>query len=316
MSDLVTVQNNKSVQHNNTIEFTRDDIELIKSTICKGATDGELKLFTNTCRSLGLNPFARQIFAVKRWDSKERREVMSIQVSIDGLRLAAERTGLYGGQLGPFFSNGEIAVNEKGLRDVVWFDGWPFDEAPKLAKVGVIRKDFAEPLWAQAKMSSYAQTTKDGALTHMWQKMPEIMLSKCAESQALRKAFPQELSGVYTTEEMGQANKDRNSQPVNLDRQDQIEKMVAAFSALYQKQHGARIDDDSITSILEEVVQKPFRTFGDQDIAILKRHYHDLLTGAKSWFVDVSEPSAKPDVEDLDAMFSQSQAQVTDAEVI
>jgi phage recombination protein Bet len=166
----------------------RDQVELLKRTICHGATDDELMMFVGAAERMRLDPFARQIFAVKRWDKRAGREVMAIQVSIDGFRLTAERTGKYAGQLGPLWTG-------DGKE---WTDVWLFDKPPAAAKVGVMRSDFKEPLWQVATWAAYKQNSP------FWQGgMGPHMLAKCAEACALRRAFPAELSGAYAPEEMG-----------------------------------------------------------------------------------------------------------------
>lgn len=154
-------------------DWNDDKIELIKRTIARGVTTDELDLFISVCRRTGLDPMAKQIYAIKRGN------VMSIQVGIDGYRLVAERSGKYGGQIGPEWCDA----------DGKWTDVWLGAGPPAAARVGIVRKDWAQPVWAVARFKSYQQQSS------LWQQMPDQMLAKCAEGLAFRKAFPQELSG-------------------------------------------------------------------------------------------------------------------------
>ena len=168
-------------------QFNQEQLGIIRSTVAKNTSPEQFRLFIEVCKYHALNPFARQIYAVVRQGQ------MTIQTSIDGYRLLAERSGKYAGQIGPEWCGD----------DGVWKDVWLDDKPPVAARIGVLRRDFERPTWGVAKFKSYAQP---GSPT--WSKMPDVMLAKCAESLALRKAFPAEMSGIYTAEEMQQADQD------------------------------------------------------------------------------------------------------------
>ena len=180
-------------------ELTQEQISLIKRQICPNSTDDELKLFVNQCNKTGLDPFSRQIYCLERRyrDSNNVwHTTRSIQISIDGARLIAQRSGQYEGQTPPMWC-------DEGGR---WTDVWLKPTPPTAAKVGVYRSGFREPCYGVALFNEYKGTMKNGELTQFWATKPALMIAKVAEALALRKAFPQELSELYTTEETEQSD--------------------------------------------------------------------------------------------------------------
>lgn len=171
------------------IKFSAKDIDLIKRTqMPTGGTDDDLQLLLYFAEKTSLNPLLRQVYLSKR------RGKATVQATIDGFRLAAERTGQYGGQTTPVFCG----------EDGKWTDAWTSSKPPVLAKVGILRKGFDKPVYGIARYASYMQKDRDGKLLDTWSRMPETMLAKVAEALGFRKTFPDLLSGLYTDEEMAQ----------------------------------------------------------------------------------------------------------------
>jgi phage recombination protein Bet len=177
-------------------EWDNDKVGLLKRTILKTKggnlpTDDELQLFLGVCKRTGLDPFTRQIYSIERWNSDTNRYDRAVQVSIDGFRVLAERSGEYAGQDGPYWCG----------EDGVWKDVWLSKKAPAASKITVFKKGQDKGFTGVATYEEYVQKKKDGTPVKMWQTMPSNQLAKCAESLALRKAFPNDMSGLYTVEE-------------------------------------------------------------------------------------------------------------------
>jgi len=187
--------------------FTEPQIDLIKRQIANGTTADELALFLYVAKKTGLDPLTRQIHCVKRRakDKKTNQWIdkMTIQTGIDGYRVIAERTGDYAGQDEPEFI---YKLNEQGKKTLecakVKVYKWK-GQTRYCAGVGVAYWDEYVVM-----VDEYNGDSKTGnqVPNSMWEKMPHGQLSKVAEALALRKAFPQDLSGIYTNTEMEQAD--------------------------------------------------------------------------------------------------------------
>lgn len=148
------------------------------------APKADLALFLAYSQRTGLDPFSRQLYMIHRGGR------WTIQTGIDGLRIIAERSGEYEGQTPPEWCG----------EDGKWVDIWLSPEPPVAARVGVYRSGFRGPLYGVVTWREF------GAKGGTWQSMPAHMLAKVAESHALRKAFPNDMSGLYTADEMAQSD--------------------------------------------------------------------------------------------------------------
>lgn len=156
------------------------DKDLLRRTVCKGMTADEVDVFVNICEKRGLDPHTKQIYAVKMGDK------FSFQTSIDGLRLLADRTGNYAPGKDPEFE---------------------YDGDNVIACRAYVKKRTVDGTWHEVCASAYFDEYK--GISNFWKTKPHIMLSKCAESLALRRAFPAEMSGLYSEDEMDQSKIER-----------------------------------------------------------------------------------------------------------
>ena len=162
--------------------WTPEQTQLISTTIAPGCSGDELRLFAYACQRTGLDPFSKQIYAIKRGGK------MTIQAGIDGLRSIAERTGQLDGSEALWCGD-----------DGQWQDVWLSSKPPAAAKTIIHRKGASHPFVGVARTADY------NAGQGLWTKMPAAMIAKCSEALALRKAFPADLSGVYSADDMQQA---------------------------------------------------------------------------------------------------------------
>jgi phage recombination protein Bet len=175
--------------HTEDFGYTPEELRIIKEQVARDLTDAEFRYFLYVASQKRLNPLKKQIYAVKRNDRRLNRQVMTIQTGIEGYRIIADRTGRYAPS-----DREPVWVEDKGqiVRCTVWVKklvGGTWHEVP-----GTV-------YW-----SEFVQKDRDGNPTDFWRRMGHNQIAKCAEAHALRKAFPDDLGDIYTTEEMQQAD--------------------------------------------------------------------------------------------------------------
>ena len=224
MNNLTVVENTQPTR------WTQEEKALIKNTVAKDATDAELDWFFQVCTARQLNPYLKQVWFIKRGGTP------TIQTSIDGFRAIANRTGKLAG----------IKRGTKMVDGILY--GW----------AEVYRKDWVHPAYEEVSIKEY------GGGGPLWGKMPQTMIKKVAESAALRMAFPEDLSGLYSNDEMAQADDPlpdpyhQNAGPsVNTPEQQDTYKAdkKAIGERIKAKREYLGLDKDQLTALLGKVVQ-------------------------------------------------------------
>jgi len=182
------------------VDFSQEKLDLLKNTVCKGSSNDEFQLFLHVCKKTGLDPFMKQIYSIPRGGTR------TIQTSIDGMRLIADRTHKY----------------SPGKESTFTYD----EKGDLISATSYIKKMTHDGTWhdisATALVREYIQPNNP-----FWKKMQHTMTAKCAEAIALRKAFPAEMSGLYSDDEMQQAE----AKIVPLQESNQVVKMEELISS-------------------------------------------------------------------------------------
>lgn len=186
--------------HAEQTQFSPKQLAVLQHAGVKDAPESDLAVFFHQCKRTGLDPFVRQIYMVGRMQQGESgyEKRYTIQVGIDGLRLIARRA---------VDDRGETLSISQGFfatPNGQWLEFWPHSQPPVAAKVIVKRGEGT--FVGVAMYHEYVALKKNGKPNNMWATKPAVMLAKCAEALALRKAFPMDMSGLYTDAEMMQAD--------------------------------------------------------------------------------------------------------------
>lgn len=186
------------------VSFSDKQLKIIKDSVAPGLTSDEFDLFIEQCRAYALNPVRKQIYAVPyntrvkengQWVAKRS---ITLIVGIEGLRSIAHRTGNYRPDEEPAVLDFDEAA--KGAEN-------PLGIIKATARIFIYRHGEWFPVKDEAYWDEYAQTffDKDEKVNKakgQWAKMGRIMIAKCAEAKALRKAFPEDIGALYEAAEM------------------------------------------------------------------------------------------------------------------
>lgn len=272
--------------------WTDRQLATLRQIGVENASDGDLEVFFHQVKRTGLDPFARQIYMISRtqWNSRTRQEEVkqTIQTGIDGFRLIARRAADAAGDVLSFEDTLWCGPDGK------WVDVWVDAQPPVAAKVTVLR-GHGQRYPAVATLAEYAGWTGRGnerRLTRMWQEKAALMLAKCAEALALRKAFPQDLSGLYTSDEMG-ASQDARPDVVHVQPEQHSEDVTDA-EVVAEQDPAPATARSGLTAVEQAAVDELLnRVLAERDVNVLRATYRQAPKATKDALVHVDSEYAR-----------------------
>jgi hypothetical protein len=184
---------------NTTNEIDQHIWSALKNSLYTGAKDESIKMVLDYCKAAKLDPMQKPVHIVPmnvKNSLTGRYEYKDVVMPGVGLyRIQAARSNQYAGVSEPEF--GEDVTCNLGVVDITY---------PKWCKVTVkklVNNTIVEFTAKEYWLENYATASKESiAPNTMWKKRPYGQIAKCAEAQALRKAFPEIISQHVTAEEM------------------------------------------------------------------------------------------------------------------
>lgn len=202
------------IQSRGLMDFSPKQLELIRRTVAADLNADEFDMFISIARNNGLDPFKKQIYAIVYNKDKPDRRKVSFITGIGGYRSIAQRSGLYRpdedaprivksddlkdpatNPLGIEYA--EVTVNRYGP-DGKWY---PITGRAYWSEYAPLKEEWRQDETGKRKPSGVFILDTSGN----WGKMPHIMLAKCAEADALRKGWPEDLGSLYVDAEMDRA---------------------------------------------------------------------------------------------------------------
>lgn len=171
--------------------LTDERMQLIKRTIASDLNDREFELFIATCRSYGLDPVKREIFA-----TKDKAGRVSHITSRDGyLSIALRHPEYRGMRSGVVRKNDTFEVDAREGAETPLVHKFGADRGPIVGAWALVYREGRMPSFQYVEFSEYKRNTP------VWDQYPSAMIEKVAHSRALKFAFG--ISGLVTQEEMG-----------------------------------------------------------------------------------------------------------------
>lgn len=243
MTTAITKQNTSAIP---ALSMSEDELAgVLTNSLYPGAAYSSIKLVIGYCKASGLDPMQKPVHIVPMYDSKSKQMRDVVMPGIGLYRTQAARSGEYAGVTEPEFGE-DVAEDLGGVR--MTYPKWCRVTVRRLMANGMIVDFTAKELWKE----NYATKGRDSSAPNaMWQRRPYAQLAKCAEAQALRKAFP-EFGAQPTADEM--EGRDLTVDAAEVVEQPKTIAGIAKARAEQRKAHGPSLDD--VLAAIEEARDK------------------------------------------------------------